>query len=403
MSVLSRHVLRRLLARLALFLAIFLGVLVGGQLAALIGRGAPPAALGTIAGIMVLLSLPMALPMAMASAVLATFGEMRRDGELRALAAAGIDPLRAVRAAWPVVLGGMLVGALLWHAVLPWAMGNFRGQMAGMVRAMIPTKVGAMEPILSEDDITVWAAEEEEGTLQDLFVVRWTIDQRDRALVTTTAFAPRATWGVVPGGLRFELEDLQVVYRKSQGELAVGSASLWSSTIDPLTTIKGHKKKVEPDALSTRRVFRIVVDELDKQATGRYRGAEDRSQYNNARLTLHLRFYMPFGLLFLCMFAAGVAVAFGAAESLLAVLVVAAAAVLSVYPTIGYVKSNSDRTQIDPGVLLWLPGLGLAVLGWWMMRRPDSAREALAAPLGYLRQRVWRPLVARVRRLRRRP
>lgn len=390
MSVLARHVLRRLLARLAMFLAIFLGVLVGGQLAVFIGRGAPPASLGTITVFMLLMALPMALPMALGSAVLATFGEMRRDGELQALAAAGIDPLRAVLRAWPVVLGGVLLSALLWHWVMPNAMWGIRDHSARVFQAMVATRVSDMQPIWSDGRTSAWAADEEGGALDDLFVVQWDHEGH------TTVFAPHAGWELVAGGMRFTLDDVQVAHRKRLGELAVGSAPGWSGVIDPAGSMAGRRdpSQREPDTVSTRRAVRILAEE---RAAGRHRGS-DCSRYNNARLTLHLRFFMPVGLLCLCVFAAGVALAFGAAESLLAIGVVVAAAALSAYPAIGYVKTGSSRTQIDPGVLLWLPSLAMAALGWWMLRRPESAHEAAAAPVHQLRARVWRPLQAWARR-----
>jgi lipopolysaccharide export LptBFGC system permease protein LptF len=393
MSVLSRHVLRRLLARLALFLAIFLGVLVGGQLAVFIGRGAPPTALGTIAVFMLLMALPMALPMALGSAVLATFGEMRRDGELQALAAAGIDPLRAVLRVWPVVVGGVLLSALMWHWVMPNAMWGIRDHSARVFQAMVATKVSDMQPIWSDGTTSAWAADEDGGSLVDLFVVQWDADSH------TTVFSPRASWELAGGGMRFTLDDVQVAHRRRLGEMAVGGAPSWSGVVDPAGGMAGRRNPAdrEPDTVSTRRAFSILAQE---RVLGRHRG-NDCSRYNNARLTLHLRFFMPVGLLCLCIFAAGVAMAFGAAESLLAITVVVAAAALSAYPAIGYVKTGASRSQMDPGLLLWLPGLAMAALGWWMLRHPESARETLATPAYQLRRRLWRPLAVRFARRRR--
>lgn len=369
MTVLTRYVLRRLLQRFALFLAIFLGVLVGGQLAIFIGRGAPPAALGTLLIFMLLLALPMALPMALTSAVLVSYGEMKRDGELGILAASGIDPLRAVWRAWPVIVAAVLACALLWHWIMPQAMRGMREQSARVFQAMIATRVASMDPIWQDGRVSAWAVHAEADELTDLFII-----DRGRDGVATL-YAPRARWALAGSGVRFILDDISVVQRRRDGELSVGGAETWSGVVNPSTGRSSEER--EPDTLSTRKVWRLMQDE---RAAGRHQG-RDCSDFNNARLTLHLRFYMPIALLLLGVFAAGVAFAFGAAESLLAIGVMIVAAALTAYPAIGYVKSHPWQEKIDPGILLWGPGLVLAGLGWWMLRRPQQVRERLAALL----------------------
>jgi len=362
-------------------------VLVGGQLASLINRGAPPETLLPVAMFMALLALPLALPMALASAVLVVLGAMRRDGELQALATAGIDPVRAAFRLWPFVVAGMLLSALLWHAVMPAAMKGMRSHAASIFQAMIAQRVAAMQPVWSSDGVSAWAGQVEGQEMHDMFLIRK--DQGSEGF--TAMFAPRADWDLGANGVRFELKDVRL-YHHQGNQVAVVDSPLWSAAINPEE--RGGKINREPDTMSTRRVWATLQAE---KLAGQDRGIEC-AQYNNARLTLHLRFWMPVATACFCLFAAGFALAFGAAESLVAVGVVAVAVAVAVYPAIGFVKTGTRYPQMDPGLLLWLPGLTLAGLGWFMLHKPEKARELAAMPWWWLRTTLW----MRLRRLGRR-
>ncbi len=384
MKTLTRHLQARIAKRFLLLALIFLAVLVGGQLGALINRGAPPETLGPVALFMVLFALPVALPMALASAVLVVLGEMRRDGELQALATAGIDPAATAQRAWPFVLVGVLASVALWHAVMPAASRGVRHYSAQIAQAMVAQRVANMQPIWDGDQVSAWAGSVEGRDLKNLFVVRHDQDS------FTAVFAPSAGWDIAPGGIRFDLREVRLVHRRGD-QLAVAEAPGWSAVINPARPAsvgKGGNQR-EPDTMSTRRAWATMRTEA---AAGRDRGS-DCSQYNNARFTLHVRFWMPLALVCYCLFAAGLAVAFGAAESLVAVGIVVGVVAVSSLPAFGYVKSNVGREQFDPGILLWLPGLTLAFLGWAMLRWPERARDLAVAPMWYMRMRVVEPLL----------
>jgi hypothetical protein len=61
--------------------------------------------------------------------------------------------------------------------------------------------------------------------------------------------------------------------------------------------------------------------------------------------------------------------------------VVVVAAVI--YPAFGYVKNRSNSLQIDSGIILWPPGVLVALIGGWMAWNPDRAREIMRAPLDW--------------------
>ena len=389
MRTLTRHLQLQVAGRFGLLLLIFLMVLVGGQLASLINRGAPPETLLPVAMFMALLALPMALPMALASAVLVVLGAMRRDGELQALATAGVDPVKAAFRLWPFVVAGMLLSALLWHAVMPAAMKGMRNHAASIFQAMIAQRVAAMKPVWSNDGVSAWAGQVEGQELRDMFLIRK--DQDSDGF--TAMFAPRGEWDLGPNGVRFDLKDVRL-YHHQGNQVAVVDSPVWSAAINPED--RGGKLNREPDTMSTRRVWATLKAERE---AGQNRGTEC-AQYNNARLTLHLRLWMPIATACFCLFAAGFALAFGAAESLVAVGVVAVAVAVAVYPAIGFVKTGTNHQQMDPGILLWLPGLTLAGLGWFMLHKPEKAREAVTMPWWWLHTHLKMWLRRLARRLR---
>ena len=217
MKILTRHLQVRIGTRFLLLAIIFLGVLVGGQLGALINRGAPPETLGPIAIFMTLLALPMALPMALASAILVVLGEMRRDGELQALATAGVDPAATAMRAWPFVLAGVLASVALWHAVLPAAMWGVRTHSAQIFQAMVAQRVASLKPIWDNERISAWATSVEGRDLRGLFVVRHDAESFD------AMYAPEASWDITPGGVRFDLREVRLLHRRGD-QLAVAEA-----------------------------------------------------------------------------------------------------------------------------------------------------------------------------------
>ena len=372
MKALTRYVMARVAVRSLTLLGVFLAVLVGGQLGLFIGRGVPPQALLPIVGTMLILSLPVALPMAVATAVLVVLGGMTRDGEMQALAAAGVDPRRAALRAWPVVAGAMVVAALLVHVAWPLAIGDLRANQGRLAQTLIAAKVAALEPIWDEKGASAWAASIEGRRLRDV-VVRVRQEGDD-----TILYAPSARWALVAEGVEFRLDGVRLIQRTHDGGLRTGEAARWS-------TLQGGSGllETEPDSMTTREVLATL-------AKGEGSTKNERARFNNARLTLHLRLYLPVAVAAFALFAAGLALVLGTAESLVAVGLVIVVAAVSSYPAIGYVKNNPGRPQMDPGLFLWTPTLLLAVTGWWMLSQPARVRELLAAP-GTLFRRWRRP------------
>lgn len=366
MRTLDRYIQEKVASRYAMLLVIFLAVVLGGQLAIFIGRGAPPESLIPIIPASLLLGLPIAVPLAVATALLVSIGAMARDGEFQSLSAAGIDPKRVILRMWPFVLRAALLVALLAHVAMPFAIRDIRANKGRILQAAIATKVANLRPIYDNAGITAWANHVDGRQLTDVYVRRIG-KEGDLA-----AFAPQASWELTSHGLEFRLEDVRLIEVRNDGDVVSGEAAHY--------VVYGEQGEgllaTEPDAMSTM----AVVNTL----RGPPSGEKWQSTFNNSRLTVHLRFYLPFAIFAYALFAAGLALVFAMSESLAAIAVTVVVVAIATYPAIGFVKSNPNVPQMDPGILLWGPGIALGALGWWMLIRPAQVRELAGGPLGFV-------------------
>ena len=383
MKTLDRYILGRVSGRFLLLLVVFLGVVVGGQLGTFIGRGAPPEALLPIIPAALLLALPIAVPLAVATALLVAVGGMVRAGEFQALAAAGVDPRRVILRMWPFVAVMALFAGILAHIALPFAIRDIRANKGRILQAAIATQVANLKPIWDRDGISAWADNVQGRQLTDVYI------RRVSAEGDFAAYAPRASWSLTTDGIQFALEDVRLVEVKRSGDLITGEAARYVIQRNQGDGLL----QTEPDAMSTPDVIREL-----RTAP---RSGPGCDRFNNARLALHLRLYLPVALFCYALFAVGLALVFATSEGLAAVAITVVVVALATYPAIGFVKTNANAQQMDPGFLLWTPGLLLAALGWWMLRRPQQARDLCGRPVALV-VRLVRALGALVIRLIRR-
>lgn len=409
MDTLARYVILRLAGRFLLLLAVFVGVVGGGQIGIFLGRGVPPEALAPVVPAMLLLALSVAIPLAMTTAVLVCLGGMQQEGEIQALASAGISHRTVIWRLAPVVALGVAASLVLVHLVMPVALADIRANKERFLQAGIATKVVQQEPIITDGPTVAWAGEAHGQRLKDVFLHR--VDGNG----FTAVFAPEARWTLSERGIALELADVSMIQRSLDGDVSTGTWPIWDVWHDPegggrITRCTNDacrfafprsgpgavaaaaesatcpqcatvtRRQIEPDTMSTARLLRELAT-VDP--------ATDRSQFNNARLALHLRFFMPLSLLAFALFAAGFALVLGTADNLPGVAVVVVLVAVLTYPAVGYVKTNVDQAQMDPGWLLWPPIAALGLAGWFMVRRPDRVRQRLDAVGPWLAAR-WR-------------
>lgn len=360
-DTLARYVLRLATARFALLFGVFMGVLVGGQLGILLSRGVPPEATVPVLLTLIQFSLPLALPLALSTALLVSLGAMNQDGELRALAAGGVGHRAVLWRLTPLVAAGVLACSALSHFSLPNAVAELRANRGKLLQTAIAERVASGLPVLDKEDSTVWVGAAEGGRLRDIHALL----VRDKSFIA--AYAPTATWDLADDGIRVEASDLTLLQRDEHGKLLAVDAERWAY----IHQEEGRRPdKIDPDALSTAQVWALSRQPPEP--------GKNPSVYNNARLTLHFRFFLPLSLAAFCLFAMGMGLAFGTAQNLPGVGIMVVVVALVTYPAFGYVKSNANSELIDPGYLLWPPAVLLALIGWWLCWRPQQARELLA-------------------------
>jgi lipopolysaccharide export LptBFGC system permease protein LptF len=374
-DTLSRYILKRTALRFLLLFAVFMGVLVGGQVALLLGRGVPPEDCLPMIQAMGLLSVPIALPISLASAILVVLGGMVQDGEFRALAASGVSHRRVLVRLTPLIIGAMLLCGLLTHVVMPMGLADMRANQGRFLQTAIPSKVAAGEPIYNKDNMSVWVGSADGSRLQDVHAMM------KRGGDQIALYAPEARWVRVNKDVHLECYDVQMLVRQPGRHLTSIDTERYAYVIDSSST---KREKIYPDAMSTAEVFRL--------ASVRPGSKDNHEVYNNARLTLHFRFFLPLSLIAFGLLAMGLGLTFGTDQNLAGVIIIVVVVALVVYPTFGYVKEQTRLPQISPAFLLYPPALLVAIIGGWMAFFPVQAREVLTRPFTWWSdRRIARP------------
>jgi len=366
-DTLARYILWQCATRFLLLFAIFLSVLVGGQLGIFISQGVPPEACLPIVQQLLEISLPIALPLALVTAILVIIGTMNQEGELRALASSGVSHLTVAVRVLPLVAVAMVACLFLTHIIMPSAVAGIRASKGRLAQTLIAQKVAIDEPVMEKSGISVWVGSADGDKLKDV-----------RALVTRpdtfiAVFAPQAHWTLSSKGINLEFEDVQLMQHRSDGHLTTVDAPTWEYLWEG---DQGTPGQSEPDGMPTGKVIELV-----KHPPG---ANDDPSNYNNARLTLHFRFFLPVSLLAFSLFAIGLGLTYGTSQNLPGVVIVVVVVAMAIYPAFGYVKTNVSHPQINPGWLLWPPAALIGGIGLWLMWRPDRSREIIALPVSLL-------------------
>ena len=372
MGTLSRYLLLRTAGRFMLLLVVFLGVIAGGQIGMAINNGVPPDALGAALLGMCVLAMPIALPLALTTAVLVTMGALQRDGELRALGAAGIAPASVAAKLAPLVAAGVLISALLSHWVLPLAMRGFRENAGRFAQAAVVYRVSSQYSIFNEANTRVYARAAAGKNLEDVYLFGNSDDS------SVVVHANDARWYLgregAKEGMGLELRGVTMIRHDQDGAMMVAENPN-SIQYPVFNQVAKHGADEEPDTWSTAR----LIDTINT-----WKNDDPRSILNNSRLNLQLRLFMPVAMAIFAIFAAGLALTLGTADMLAGVLIVVLMVALSTFPAVQYIKTSVNHELINPGWLLWPPAFSLLGIGLWMLAMPDRARELLAKPLVWI-------------------
>jgi lipopolysaccharide export LptBFGC system permease protein LptF len=342
---------------------VFMGVLVGGQLALLLGRGVPPEACLPMVQALSLLSLPIALPVALATAILVIIGGMNQEGELRALAASGVGHQRVIVRLIPLVVLAVIGCGVMTHVIMPMGIADMRANKGRLLQTAIASRVAEGEPMIERKGLSVWVGSSDGSHLEDV-----------RALMTRNkefiaVYSPKAQWVLADQGIHLECDNVQMMMRQSGKHVMVLDTERYAYLFDDDLA---RTDRIEPDALSTSAVMALTQKIPAKD--------ESHSVYNNARLTVQFRFFLPLSLIAFSLLAMGLGLAYGTDQNLPGIVIIVVVVAAVVYPTFGYVKTNSAQPQFNPGWILWPPAIAVSLFGLWLSWRPERAREIIAMP-----------------------
>lgn len=366
-DTLSRYILRRTTARFFLLFAVFMGVLVGGQIALLLGRGVPPEACLPMIQALSLLSIPIALPISLATAILVVLGGMVQDGEFRALASSGVSHRRVLIRLIPLIIGAVVLCGVLTHVVMPLGIKDMRANKGKLLQTAIASRVAEGEAMVEQKGMSIWVTAADGSRLQE---VRAMLTRGEEVIAI---YAPEARWVLAKQGIHLECQNVQMMVRSPGKHLMSLDTDRYSYLFDNELT---RRDRLEPDAMSTPEVMALT--------TKKPLPNENQSVYNNARLTMQFRFFLPVSLIAFSLLAMGLGLTFGTDQNLPGVIIIVVVVAAVVYPTFGYVKNYTDLPQINPAFILWPPGMVVAIFGGWMAWRPERAREILTFPLVWL-------------------
>jgi lipopolysaccharide export LptBFGC system permease protein LptF len=369
-DTLSRYVIQRVGARFVLLFVVFMGVLVGGQIALLLGRGVPPEACLPMIQALSLMSLPIALPVSLAAAILVILGGMQQDGELRALAASGVSHHRVLIKLIPFMVLMVLGCGVLTHFIMPQGIADMRANQGRLLQTAIASRVAEGEPMIQRDDISVWVGAADGAKLYDVRAMM----ARNKEFVAL--YSPEAEWVLADKGVHLECKNVQMLVRQPGKHVMVMDTERYAYLFDDELA---KRTKIDPMALTTNEIQRIIEK---VPAAG-----ESHSLYNNARLALQFRYFLPLSLIAFGLLAMGLGLAYGTDQNLPGIIIIIVVVAATVYPTFGYVKSNTADVQIHPAWILWPPAVLVALFGLWLSWRPERAREIIAFPLTWLGSR----------------
>ncbi len=370
LDTLARYILKRTTLRFLLLFAVFMGVMVGGQIALLLGRGVPPEACLPMILAMSLLSVPIALPVSLATAILVVLGGMVQDGEFRALAASGVSHHRVLIRIVPLIVGAIMLCGLLTHVIMPMGIADMRANNGKLLQSAIASRVAEGEPMVDHKGMSVWVGSADGPRLQD---VRAMVKRGDEQIAL---YSPEAHWVLTDQGVHLECSDVQMMVRQPGKHLMTMDTERYSYLFD---SELAKRQGINPDSMSTADVLALTRI-LPK-------GKESHGVYNNARLTMHFRFFLPLSLITFALLAMGLGLAFGTDQNLPGVIIIVVIVALVVYPTFGYVKNQTSKPQIDPSFILYPPAILVTIFGGWLAWRPERAREILAKPFLWLASR----------------
>ncbi|TVR12552.1 MAG: LptF/LptG family permease [Planctomycetota bacterium] len=376
LGTIDRVIIREVLKLLLIYSGGFLVLFAIAISAPLVNRGAPLWD--------VLLFLPnqlvfpaiLAIPLALITALLSTLARMREDGEVIALMASGVNPLRFCYATAPIVLASSFLVLVLSHVVMPAAFQNYDREKGRLIRQAMATTVARQEPIYQihtrDQQVTLAAHSAAGATLEHVFA--WRTDEHGRLFV---GYAPRAEWSYAQDhehGQTHDLLGLNLIDVRTLGftpdhifhgtrsdtttsAIIAGTLPYWSLALQQDTGGGRMRPDATPSPTLRREIRKLKAEN----------GSDSRLR--RLQLAYHLRWLVAGGIPAWWLFATGIALTVPARSRLVAIVIGLFTVTGSILPAIGIVRGMRGHLAIHPSIILWSPLILVALIGILMIWR----------------------------------
>jgi lipopolysaccharide export system permease protein len=312
--------------------------------------------------------LPYALPLGVLTGVLLAFGRLSAQSEITAMKAGGVSLARAARPA--LVLAGLLALLSAWLnlEVAPWANTEFRRLLMGAANDNPAAVIVPGQLNRSFKGLVIRAGGREGEVLTDFWA--WRVDEGGRLVQTVHAREARIVREAGADGkplLRIELNGARIDSREGDAAKPASFATAETASLD-LPEARGPVGGVLERKLRWLTLSELLEGAekgwgLPRDATA----AQIEASKSAVRTQLMAHLAGAFSVFALALLAVPLAVRVGRKETF-----VNAAIGLAV--ALGYYLLSSAAGWVkDPDLLpeavVWLPALGVAGAGLWMLTR----------------------------------
>lgn len=314
--------------------------------------------------------LPYALPLGALTGVLLAFGRLSAQHELTAMRAGGVSLARAARPAF--IAAGALAAVSAWLNLeaAPWANSEFRRLLMGAANdnpaaVIIPGQLNR-----SFEGLVIRAGGRQGEVLTDFWA--WRVDDKDRLVQTVHAREARIVRETGKDGkaaLRIELTEARMDSRGGDPARPAAYATAQTASL-ALPEARGSVGGV-----FERKLRWLTLSELLEGAEKGWnlpRGAtpaQIEASKSAVRTQLMAHLAGAFSIFALVLLAVPLAVKVGRKETFVNAAVGVAVALIYYLLTsaAGWVKDP----ELLPEAVIWLPALGVAATGAWMLSRAE--------------------------------
>lgn len=312
--------------------------------------------------------LPYALPLGVLTGILLAFGRLSAQSELTAMKAGGVSLARAARPALLAAGVLALLSAWLNLEAAPWANSEFRRLLMGAANDNPAAVITPGQLNRNFEGLVIRAGGREGEVLNDFWA--WRVDPKGRLVQTVHAREARVVREPGKDGktvLRIELTDARMDSREADPAKPASFATARTASLD-LPEARGPVGSV-----FERKLRWLTTKELLEGAEKGWRlprnatPAQVEASKSAVRTQLMAHLAGAFSVFALALLAVPLAVKVGRKETFVNAAVGLAVALTYYLLTsaAGWVKDP----DLLPEAVVWLPALGVAAAGAWMLTR----------------------------------